>query len=405
MADRIYFDHAATTPLDPRVRHAMEPFLDGVLRQPLEPASGGPRRPTTAVEAGARRGGRAARRPARRDRLHRQRHRGRQPGDAAASLERQAGAAHVITSAFEHPAVLEPCRHLERRGVEVTYLPVDADGIVRARGAGRGAAAHDPPRLGHGRQQRGRHRPADRRAGRRSPTRHGALFHTDAVQAAGKLPLDVEPLADRPALALGPQAARAQGRRRALRARRRRARADRLRRRPGARPALGDRERRRHRRLRPGGARSRAPRWARSRRASSACATACSTAVTEQIDNAYLIGHPYQRLPGHLCLGFSGQEADAIRLLFALDDAGIAVSSGSACSAHNAGEPSLRAHGDGLRHHPRARLAAHHAWAASPATRTSTACSTALPKAAESLRSIATPRRLRRAVVKGASRD
>ena len=63
-------------------------------------------------------------------------------------------------------------------------------------------------------------------------------------------------------------------------------------------------------------------------------------AVTEQIDNAYLIGHPYQRLPGYLCFGFSGQEADAIRLLFALDDAGIAVSSGSACSAHNAGEPS-----------------------------------------------------------------
>ena len=64
------------------------------------------------------------------------------------------------------------------------------------------------------------------------------------------------------------------------------------------------------------------------------------TGVTEQIDNAYLIGHPYQRLPGYLCFGFSGQEADAIRLLFALDDAGIAVSSGSACSAHNAGEPS-----------------------------------------------------------------
>ena len=48
----------------------------------------------------------------------------------------------------------------------------------------------------------------------------------------------------------------------------------------------------------------------------------------------------YRRLPGFLCFGFSGQEADAIRLLFALDDAGIAVSSGSACSAHNAGEPS-----------------------------------------------------------------
>ena len=104
-----------------------------------------------------------------------------------------------------------------------------------------------------------------------------------------------------------------------------------------------------------------------------------SAAVTAQIDNAYLIGHPYQRLPGFLCFGFSGQEADAIRLLFALDDAGIAVSSGSACSAHNAGEPSyvltamgfdtIRARGSmrltmgrftsDARHRPPARSAPH----------------------------------------------
>ena len=43
--------------------------------------------------------------------------------------------------------------------------------------------------------------------------RHGVLFHTDAVQAAGKIPLDVRSHADRPALAFRPQAARAEGRR------------------------------------------------------------------------------------------------------------------------------------------------------------------------------------------------
>jgi cysteine desulfurase len=55
---------------------------------------------------------------------------------------------------------------------------------------------------------------------------------------------------------------------------------------------------------------------------------------------AYLIGHRFYRLPGHVCVGLAGQEGEAIKMLLALDEAGVAVSSGSACSAHHAGEPS-----------------------------------------------------------------
>ncbi len=55
---------------------------------------------------------------------------------------------------------------------------------------------------------------------------------------------------------------------------------------------------------------------------------------------AYLIGPSMQRLPGHVSLGFAGQEGEAIRLLMALDEAGIEVSAGSACSASHAAEPS-----------------------------------------------------------------
>jgi cysteine desulfurase len=112
-------------------------------------------------------------------------------------------------------------------------------------------------------------------------------------------------------------------------------------------------------------------------------------AVTGEIDNAYLIGHPYQRLPGYLCFGFSGQEADAIRLLFALDDAGIAVSSGSACSAHNAGEPSyvLTAMGfDTIRARGSLRISMGRFTSDDDIDQ----LLTALPKAAESLKSIAT---------------
>ena len=69
--------------------------------------------------------------------------------------------------------------------------------------------------------------------------------------------------------------------------------------------------------------------------------------IQAAVPQAYLIGHRYRRLPGHLCLGFAGLEGEAIKLLLSLDEEGIAISSGSACSAHHAGEPSylLRAMG------------------------------------------------------------
>jgi cysteine desulfurase len=62
--------------------------------------------------------------------------------------------------------------------------------------------------------------------------------------------------------------------------------------------------------------------------------------VLERIPNAYAVGDRWRRLPGAVALGFAGQEGEAIRLMLALDEEGIAISSGSACSAHHAGEPS-----------------------------------------------------------------
>ena len=58
------------------------------------------------------------------------------------------------------------------------------------------------------------------------------------------------------------------------------------------------------------------------------------------LPHSYIFGHPSKRLPGHLSFGFSGQEREVGKLLAAFDAAGVAVSAGSACSAHHAGEPS-----------------------------------------------------------------
>jgi cysteine desulfurase len=63
-------------------------------------------------------------------------------------------------------------------------------------------------------------------------------------------------------------------------------------------------------------------------------------AIYEDYQNVYLIGHEHKRLPGHICLGFAGMEGLGIKLLLDLDQHGIAVSSGSACSSHHGDEPS-----------------------------------------------------------------
>jgi cysteine desulfurase len=336
MGDYVYLDHAATTPLDPRVRHAMEPFLEGVFGNPSSLHWAG-RKAHEAVEAGRSEvAGLIGAHPAEIVFTGS----GTESDNLAilGAVTAMRGPKHVITSAFEHPAVLEPCRFLERQGVEVTYLAVGSDGIVRPEALA--AALRPTTRLVSVMA-------ANNVVGTVQPIAElatiareaGALFHTDAVQAAGKLPLNVERL---PIDLLSFSAHKLHG--------------------PKGVGALYVRAGVELAPLVYGGGQERGLRSATENVAGiigfgQAALLARAemgeesarlvglrervlAAVTEQIENAYLIGHRYQRLPGYLCFGFSGQEADAIRLLFELDDAGIAVSSGSACSAHNAGEPS-----------------------------------------------------------------
>ncbi|MBK8598468.1 MAG: aminotransferase class V-fold PLP-dependent enzyme [Holophagales bacterium] len=105
----------------------------------------------------------------------------------------RSGRDHVITSAIEHPAILATCRFLSRIGLRVTVLPVDRDGRVDPEAL---AAVLDDSTLVVSIQLANNETGTIQPIAQLAALAHarGALFHTDAVQAAGKVPIDVEAL-------------------------------------------------------------------------------------------------------------------------------------------------------------------------------------------------------------------
>ncbi|MBN1786363.1 MAG: cysteine desulfurase NifS [Candidatus Methanofastidiosa archaeon] len=98
---------------------------------------------------------------------------------------------HIITSSIEHPAVLETCESLERSGFEVTYLPVDDKGMISLRDLEDSLCERTIlVTVMHANNEIGTIQPI-REIGKMAHE-HGALFHTDAVQSLGKLPIDVQ---------------------------------------------------------------------------------------------------------------------------------------------------------------------------------------------------------------------
>ncbi len=198
MRRRVYLDHSATTPADPRVVEAMLPFLTekfgnassvhafgqearaAVDRARREVALLINARPNDIVFTS---GGTEANNLAIR-------------GVAEMFTEMKG---HIITSAIEHSAVRGVCDQLERRGWSVTRLPVYEDGIVRVADA---EAALKPETIlvtvMLANNEIGTIQPVAEigalvRAERERGHRH-LWLHTDAVQAAGRMPIDVEAL-------------------------------------------------------------------------------------------------------------------------------------------------------------------------------------------------------------------
>jgi cysteine desulfurase len=236
---------------------------------------------------------------------------------------------HVITSSIEHPAVLETCKDLEREGFRVKYLPVDEYGLVHpdvladtiTDGTFLVSVMHANNEIGTVQDIAGLAKIAHER---------GALFHTDAVQTVGKIPVDVEKLE---VDLLSVSAHKLYG--------------------PKGIGALYVRKGVKLHPLVHGGGHEKGLRSSTENIPGIVgFGKACELAkewlpgdsarlgklrdrlienVLANIEQSYLNGHPQQRLPNNAHFRFAGIEGEA--LVLALDEKGIATSTGSACSS------------------------------------------------------------------------
>jgi cysteine desulfurase len=193
MAQPLYLDYNATTPLDPAVMAALLPYLEEhfgnassghVYGQRAKDAVDQAREQVAALlncapdEVIFTSGGSESDNQAIKGIAFAQRERGN----------------HLITSQIEHPAVLNTCRYLEaRHGFHVTYLPVDGDGLVNPAAV---EAAITPQTIlitiMHANNEVGTLEPIAEIG--RLAREHGIAFHTDAAQSVGKVPVWVADL-------------------------------------------------------------------------------------------------------------------------------------------------------------------------------------------------------------------
>jgi len=190
--NRVYLDYNATTPVEPEVLDAMLPYFSGEFgnassihtfgqkaRAAVETA-----REQVAALIGARpqeifftSGGTESDNHA-------------IFGIAGPSANASKPRPHVITSFVEHEAVLNACQALEKQGVDVTYLHVDQDGLIDLEDL-RGAIRKETALITimHANNEMGAIQPVEEIG--RIAKDADVYFHTDAVQSAGKLPIDV----------------------------------------------------------------------------------------------------------------------------------------------------------------------------------------------------------------------
>ncbi|MBT3319083.1 MAG: cysteine desulfurase [Clostridia bacterium] len=235
---------------------------------------------------------------------------------------------HIITTGIEHRAVLDTCKYLEAKGFSITYLPVDAFGAVRADDVEK-ALQDDTILISI--------MFANNEVGTINPMaqigqiakKHGVLFHTDAVQAVGHVPIDVSAIGID---LLSLSAHKFYG--------------------PKGVGALYIKNGTNIEKIIHGGSHEKGMRAGTLNSPGIVGLGAAISLATEVMDNEFVKeaalakrlkdallqlpkakynGHPDDRLPGNVNISFDGIEAEA--LMLHLDLEGIAVSTGSACSS------------------------------------------------------------------------
>ncbi|HEX2695961.1 MAG TPA: aminotransferase class V-fold PLP-dependent enzyme [Acidobacteriota bacterium] len=187
----IYLDNNATTPVDPAVVEKMAAFLRERFGNPSSPYPVGRLAKEALTESREAVAGFLG--------AHRSEITFTGSGTEADNfalqgvLEAYPDKTEIVTSAIEHPAVLETARALEKRGVTVRYAPVDGTGLVdlefiRSAVTPRTALVS----IMHANNELGTIQPIEEIA--RIAHDKGALVHTDAVQSFGKIPVDVDRL-------------------------------------------------------------------------------------------------------------------------------------------------------------------------------------------------------------------
>ena len=186
----IYLDYNASTPIDPVVADAMKPYLSDVYGNPSSIHAHGTKAKLAIEEARKHvaemihahpdeiiftSGGTESNNYAIKGIAFANWHKGN----------------HIITTAIEHPSVIEVCKYLETKGFAVTYLPVDAEGCVSAAELEKFITTSTILiSVMHANNETGAIQPVDEIG--MIAGKAGIPFHTDASQSCGKVPVDVE---------------------------------------------------------------------------------------------------------------------------------------------------------------------------------------------------------------------
>lgn len=325
----VYLDHAASTPMRPEVLEAMLPFFRTEFGNPQSLHDHGDA-PREAVERAREQVAALIGAQAKEIYFTASGTEANNMALKGVAFANQQSGKHIVISAIEHHSVLNSARTLEKLGFEITVVPVDEDGLVNPKAVA-DAVRDDTVLVSiiHASNEIGTIQPIAEIARLVKERKRRIYVHTDAVQTAGTIPVDVEELGvDLLSLAgsafYGPKGAGALYVRRGVRLmslidggiqeKGRRAGTENV---PAivglgvaaelARDEMGDRVKR---------------------------VTKLRDRLIEgltSVDHVYLTGHPTQRLPGLVSVVVEYVEGEAMLLL--LNANGIAASSGSTCTS------------------------------------------------------------------------